>query len=790
MANQEWDYSGTVPQRINQPSINVPQQGFKTPGGATITQQDVQDVGYKAATGVMGAPVDLVNMFLQPLGLGSETPVMGSDWMNQQATQAGLISSPEVGGVDIAASLVVPDPFDIVQFTKYGSAMLAGAMIPGRAGGGVDDILAQAQGLEGKQLNKFLNENIDMRSLNPEDKQKVIDFRKGNVVSKPKATKEAPQILAREFSTATRGVYSKLEDEIAKIPDDMRFETREEAIDYLQKKGVTKAEIEGSKLFDNLDRYSSTYIKNYNLEDAASYRPDKLEKKSIFDQTETTMRFEDWESEWVSTSQTDRTSVGESGVGWRVYDERLGREQDIGLSYDYERYVDENGYEIGDYEDMRNDWFDNYAGLGDYQDEVRELAEADGLVYEELSDDELKDYIIAAANDDDPWYDFYGNKEVYETEYSGTYDTLEEAEEATKQSMYEEYSEFSDEGESFEGYTVDGGENYDMDIYRMPDYKTQPGKYEHEEPHLKDMANWQEDYENVAFHARRKDRTDADGKDGRVLEELQSQWEQDWRSEGGDLTEEQLAAIPKELEGLKTKKETLDEQRKVLLKEQDELKKAQFRMEDAVVTEGREFTPGETTEIKQIIRDVKRLNDELGDLDLQRTETGTKIRNLEKKSNPTTSAPPIAKRTQYEKVALMDQLKGALDDDKDYFGFINGHVQNGSFHATEKGMIQAYDVEMPRIIQKLTGEKPYMASFDNGKPISGEKVFWDAKKAAEGDYYQKQAGDKNLWYWRIDLTPELKDRLSKSKTQLYTHPAAAVGAGALAGAAMYEGEEE
>lgn len=787
----EWDYSGPIPKKVGFSNTPKPStEGFKTPGGATITQQDVQDVGYKAATGIMGTPVDLVNMFLKPIGLGSEKPIMGSDWMNQQAAEAGLVSNPEVGAVDLAAMLAIPDPLDIVQFTKYATPMLAGAMIPGRVSGGVDDVLAGAQGLEGKQLNNYLNQNIDMKSLSPEDKQKVIDFRRGNVVSKPKATKQESIITAPDFSSATEGVYSKLEDEISKIPDDMTFNSRDELEQYLLKKGVTKSELEGSKFTETFaDGSTGANVKNelFNYD-----RPDKIEKKSIFDQTDTTLEFDDFVNDWVTQSDNVNVSIGESGAGVRLTDEKTGRELEIGYSYDYDRYVDEYGDEIGDYQQMQDDWYENY-GKGDYEDQARDLADNDGQVWDELSDTEKKDYEIAAAEDDGPWYDFYNNKEVYETDMGTTYDDLDEAIDASKQSLYDDYVDYADEGETFENYTVSGGDNYDMEIYRMPDYKVQEGKFEHEEPHLKDMANWQEDYENVAFHVRKKDRTDGEGKNGTVLEELQSQWEQDWRAEGGDLTKEQLAEIPKQLDTLKTQRDKFDEQRKVLVKNIDDLKKDQFNMEDAVLTESREFTPDETTEIKQILSDIKKLQDQLGDIDLKRTETGTKIRNLEKKSNPKTSAPALAKRTQYEKVAMMDQLKQAVNSDKDYFGFINGHIQNGSKIDTTKGMIQAYDVELPRILQKLTGEKPYMASFYNGTPVSGKKVYWDSKKAAENTYY-KNIADKEIngemWYWRLDLTPEIKERLRKSKTQLYTNPATIGAAAAVGGAAMYEGQEE
>jgi hypothetical protein len=43
---------------------------------------------------LVGAPVDLLNMLLTPAGLGSEKPVMGSDWIKQKMTDVGVRPEP------------------------------------------------------------------------------------------------------------------------------------------------------------------------------------------------------------------------------------------------------------------------------------------------------------------------------------------------------------------------------------------------------------------------------------------------------------------------------------------------------------------------------------------------------------------------------------------------------------------------------------------------------------------------------------------------------------------------
>jgi hypothetical protein len=65
---------------------------------------------------LVGAPVDIANMVLTPAGLGSERPVMGSDWIKQKMTDLGV--RPEMptdptqralySAADIGSSLVNP----------------------------------------------------------------------------------------------------------------------------------------------------------------------------------------------------------------------------------------------------------------------------------------------------------------------------------------------------------------------------------------------------------------------------------------------------------------------------------------------------------------------------------------------------------------------------------------------------------------------------------------------------------------------------------------------------------
>jgi tetratricopeptide (TPR) repeat protein len=74
--------------------------------------QGVANMPYNLA----GAPVDFINMALTPVGLGSRTPVMGSEWVKQKMTDLGVRPEPPTdptaaalyGAADIGSSLMSP----------------------------------------------------------------------------------------------------------------------------------------------------------------------------------------------------------------------------------------------------------------------------------------------------------------------------------------------------------------------------------------------------------------------------------------------------------------------------------------------------------------------------------------------------------------------------------------------------------------------------------------------------------------------------------------------------------
>jgi hypothetical protein len=59
--------------------------------------------------GTLGTPVDLVNTALQAVGLGSEKPVLGSEWIGDKMQQAGMVSPERRPVAEFAAGFVNPE---------------------------------------------------------------------------------------------------------------------------------------------------------------------------------------------------------------------------------------------------------------------------------------------------------------------------------------------------------------------------------------------------------------------------------------------------------------------------------------------------------------------------------------------------------------------------------------------------------------------------------------------------------------------------------------------------------
>lgn len=683
-----------------------------------------------------------------------------------------------------------------------------------QAGGGTppkqtaDEMIAAAKDMTPKQKQRHFG--AAMKDAAPEDKQKYIAAMKADAPApKPKTVKQQAKIDERE--DFNEHFYSRLEHEMNKIPDDMRFETGKDYIDYLKKQGVKQDEIDASGIQDTVDGYGSAYVTGGGVEQTFMRTPrgDVISKRVYTDEdfggSDGSMSREDWESEWTTETQGE-VRTGEQGYGTIVTDDYTGQQGEIGYSYADDRYVDDSNYEYT-YEELKDDYLTNYA------DDYIETAKSD--MAEEIADGSADDGDVLEAawelaDNDSAWNDYYYNKEQFELEDGQIFDDLDDAREALLDNMHSDYESMGAEreGNSFEGYTVDGGDDYRMEVYQMEDFTS--SKDLHQEPHLgEDYSNEMEfGNDNVQVHARIKTREDDDGKTGDVLEEVQSQWEQDWRGSGGATppsedvvkkAEARTAEIKNEYEAKKKEKAEYVEKigdEKVVFSDLNKEEKYLSQETDMAATD-------EAGYIKEIERIMKEQNDSVlrkteyeRDRDIiQReiTSLNDEAKKLDKEviswTPSETATPPIQKRTQYEKVVLLDNITQSIKDDKDYFGWINGHIQNGSATPSGQltGMTQAYDKEMPRIVQKATGETPYMQGFD-GAPVlddDGKKIYWDVKKVQDENYYNAQNAGQD-WHWRIDLTDALKAKLKDAKIQMY-----GVGGAALVGAngVSLEGED-
>ena len=546
------------------------------------------------------------------------------------------------------------------------------------AGGGMptaQNIIDSTADMKPKDIQKTLSGSL--RNLEGEEKMKMINHLKSMHPAKKKPKAKVQKVI-NEREEFNEQFYSKAEHEFNKIKDD-----GSNVYDTLVKNGVKKSEI---------DTLGITPETGYNeAKNQMNFRNDKITKNTIDADTEGALINEDDYIDYINVEEGTTVSEGDQGYGALVRNEYTGEEIEIGYSTVEGAYVDQNGADVGDYNDMVDEWIKYYA---DEDVTTNAIARLKDEGYPEPTEADIKGAIIDTLDEagEQPWFDTgeFDYKTNFTDGYGMGHETMEDAIESVQQEMYARYREDGEmDGavEIFEEYTVSGGDDYRMEVYRMEDFTSD--KSLHSEPHLDQID---QPSENVQVHARMKTRTDADGKTGTVLEEVQSQWEQDWRKQG---------------------------------------------------------------------REAQRVLD---------------------KTPPKLATPPIQDRTQYTKVAMLDNLLDSVKKGEDYFGFINGHIQNGSSIQTTVGMSNAYDIEMPRIIQKATGETPYMARFDNGEPVSGTKIEWDGKIARENlDHYDELS--EGEWYWRVDYTPEVKTKMKNSKIEMY-----GVGGVSLMGAAS-QGED-
>ena len=196
------------------------------------TMQDAGNAALGAAVGGIGAPVDLANMVLQPLGLGSEKPVMGSDWLGER-----LGADTDTKSF-LAGSMLSPDPM-----SKIGLAgSLAGLFIKGAKENKLGKLAAsdfeQMTGKKGG--NSFTAAQHDARSkMSAQDRAQVDLFDPEDFSGKVYMTPDS----AAGFSLSDEGYLGH----VFRHPESEARGTFEAV--------MTKARGEGAKDLDAFDTY-------------------------------------------------------------------------------------------------------------------------------------------------------------------------------------------------------------------------------------------------------------------------------------------------------------------------------------------------------------------------------------------------------------------------------------------------------------------------------------------------------------------------------------------------------
>ena len=92
-----------------QPYIGYPQMGRRRamPNRDVEMNQGLLRGASYYPTDLLGSPIDLINMGLKPLGMGSQKPVMGSDYLQSLAQQYGLSQQPTGSNAENVGRLVM-----------------------------------------------------------------------------------------------------------------------------------------------------------------------------------------------------------------------------------------------------------------------------------------------------------------------------------------------------------------------------------------------------------------------------------------------------------------------------------------------------------------------------------------------------------------------------------------------------------------------------------------------------------------------------------------------------------
>lgn len=273
----------------------------------------------------------------------------------------------------------------------------------------------------------------------------------------------------------------------------------------------------------------------------------------------------------------------------------------------------------------------------------------------------------------------------------------------------------------YRDYTLPGGENYREFLMRLPPRKTKGGygvvDSNDQQVDAKTGAtpyrspHWEE--ENVVAHFRTTDRTDAEGKRGMLVEEVQSDWHQEGRKRGYSGTRDKLEAA---FQKAKTEANAL---------RGEEGRAALLRMREA--------------------------NDALRVLDDQ--EMGTK--------RPVPEAPF---KTSWTELAVKRILRDAADRGMERVYFTPGSVQTARYNMRGEGASgqnEFYDKILPKVVEKWArklGGKTGTTRVDTGLGV-GPTQFEDFEINGQRVGVTQTTHGQNVFY--VDITPAMKSNVQR-----------------------------
>jgi hypothetical protein len=199
--------------------------------------RSIQDIGRGVSYypyDLVGAPVDLINMALTPVGLGSERPVLGSDYLRNIAQSLGLAQPSTGSGTETAA--------------RFASALInpaAGARAVGKVGTDIN------------RLVSMIDETPPRGSIDFSPRQVSSAQQVAQEIMQPKRSDIGfySQLEAATFPMQDKGTGDQFLAQIQKTagvkPDEIKYTGLDEFLKG--KKAVTKAEIQGYLASNKVD---------------------------------------------------------------------------------------------------------------------------------------------------------------------------------------------------------------------------------------------------------------------------------------------------------------------------------------------------------------------------------------------------------------------------------------------------------------------------------------------------------------------------------------------------------